>query len=283
MAGLALTASIARAAEVEEVRDAAYGPDPLQTVDIYLPANAEGSFATVVYIHGGGWREGDKREGVNMVGSFAPTLVEQGFVAVACNYRLLPKDTHPAQVDDVQRMIRWLRRHADEYHVDPDRIGVVGISAGGHLAAMLAAKTDHAPQGDELDAFSSRVQSAVSLAGVHDFSNKPELTNALLEEALLNIAEGDAGKVDALRESLSPIRYVTKESAPLMLVVGTNDTWIPIAQAEGMADALRAVDVETEIVRIEGAGHGIIPYAVPEAQEASPRWMKRWLKGDTAP
>ncbi|MBL8849265.1 MAG: alpha/beta hydrolase [Planctomycetaceae bacterium] len=271
-------ASPSAAAEVREVRDIAYGSDPLQTVDVYLPAGVEGRLPTVVYIHGGGWREGDKREGVNRVGSFAPVLVEQGFVAVACNYRLLPKDTYPAQVDDVQRMIRWLRRHAEDYHIDPDRIGVVGISAGGHLAAMLATRTEHAAQGDELDAYSSRVQAAVSLAGVHDFSNKPEVTNALLEEALLGIAQGDASKVDDLREELSPIRFVSKESAPLMLVVGTNDTWIPIAQAEGMADALRAFSVETEIVRIEGAGHGIFPYAVPEAQEASLRWMTRFLK-----
>jgi dipeptidyl aminopeptidase/acylaminoacyl peptidase len=118
----------------------------------------------------------------------------------------------------------------------------------------------------------------VSLAGVHDLSNKFELTKALIEEALLGVAGGDAGKVDTLRDELSPIRYVTKESAPLMLVVGTKDPWVPNAQADVMAEALRAVDVETEIVRIEGAGHGIFPYAVPEAQEASLRWMQRWLK-----
>jgi acetyl esterase/lipase len=267
-----------RAADVREVRDVSYGSDPLQTLDLYLPADAERNLPAVVWIHGGGWREGDKREGVNMIGSFAQSLVEHGYVAAACNYRLVPKDLHPAQIDDVQRMIRWLRRHAGDYHIDADRIGVVGISAGGHLAAMLAAKTDHTQQGDGLDKISSRVRAAVSLAGVHDFSNTPELSNALLEEALLNVAGGDAGKVDKLREELSPVRFVTKESAPLMLVVGTNDPWVPNAQAEVMADALRKVDVETEIVRIEGAGHGIFPYAVPEAQEASLRWMDRWLK-----
>lgn len=275
---VAVQAMNASGDEVRTILDVPYGADPLQQVDIYLPAKAEGALPAVVWIHGGGWREGDKREGVNRIGEFAPFLVEHRYVAVACNYRLVPKDLHPAQVDDVQRMIRWLRFHAAEYHIDPERIGVVGISAGGHLAAMLAAKTEHAKQGDELDDVSSRVQAAVSLAGVHDFTKSPELMTPELEDGLLKAAAGDVGKVDRLRKELSPIRFVTKEAAPLILVIGTKDVWVPERQAYGMADALKAKGVDTEVVRIEGAGHGIFPREVTAARDASLRWLERQLR-----
>lgn len=264
--------------DIRTILDVPYGSDPLQQVDIYLPAKVEQALPAVVWIHGGGWREGDKREGVNRIGEFAPFLVEHGYVAVACNYRLVPKDLHPAQVDDVQRMIRWLRFHAADYHIDPDRIGVVGISAGGHLAAMLAVKTGHAKQGDELDEVSSRVQAAVSLAGVHDFTKSPELMTPELEDGLLKAAAGDVGKVDQLRKDLSPIRYVTKDAAPLMLVIGTKDPWLPVRQAQVMGEALEKQGVATEVVLIEGAGHGIFPREVLAARDTSLRWLDRFLR-----
>lgn len=279
-AGVAIFAHTAGASgeDIRTITDVPFGVDPLQQLDIYLPAKVEKALPAVVWIHGGGWREGDKREGVNRIGEFAPFLVEHGYVAVACNYRLIPKDLHPAQVDDVQRMIRWLRFHAAEYHIDPERIGVVGISAGGHLAAMLAAKTGHAKQGDELDEVSSRVQAAVSLAGVHDFTKSPELMTPELEDGLLKAAAGDVGKVDQLRKDLSPIRYVTKDAAPLMLVIGTRDPWLPVRQAQVMGEALEKLGVATEVVLIEGAGHGIFPREVVAARDASLRWLDRFLR-----
>jgi len=269
---------VVQAHDFRELRDVPYGDDPLQQVDLYLPSDGEHPRPAVVWIHGGGWREGDKRDGVNRIGEFAGALVKHGYVAAACNHRLVPKDLHPAQIDDVQRVIRWLRRHAGEYHIDPERIGVVGISAGGHLAAMLAVKRDHEKQGDELDEISSRVQAAVSLAGVHDFSKSAELMTPQIEDALLGIAGGDASQVERLRKELSPVRFVDQDSTPLMLVVGTKDPWVPTRQADVMADALRKQGVETEVVRIEGAGHGIFPREVIAAREASIRWLNAHLQ-----
>lgn len=267
--------------EVREVLEVPYGADPLQTLDLYLPAHVEGKRPAVIWIHGGGWREGDKRTGSNQIGTFASDLVKRGYVAVSCNYRLVPKHTHPSQIDDAQRVVRWLRQQADKYHIDPERIGAAGISAGGHLAAMLAVKSAHQPQGDALDAFSSRVNAAVSLAGPSDFSDRPELITPTINDALLGVAGGSADRLKEIRAELSPITYVTRDAAPLLLIVGTKDPWVPNLHADVMADALRKNQVETSVLRLEGQGHGIFPSVVPEARDATLDWFDRRLKKTT--
>jgi acetyl esterase/lipase len=127
-------ASTLGADEVETVLDIPDGDDALQRLDIDLPNAAAGTprRPAVLWIHGGGWTEGDKRQGPNGISVLSGLLVARGFVAFSCNYRLRPKHTHPAQVEDVQRAVRWIRANAHNYQVDPDRIGAVGISAGGH-------------------------------------------------------------------------------------------------------------------------------------------------------
>ena len=272
-----------QAQEVRELRDISYGGDPLQQLDVYLPSQATGKLPAVIWIHGGGWREGDKRTGSNQIGTFANELVNRGYVAISCNYRLLPKHLHPAQIDDAQRVVRWLRRHAAEYHIDPDRIGAAGISAGGHLAAMLAAKGDHRPQGDDLDAISSRVNVAVSLAGPTDFSDRPELITPIINDALLGLAGGSADRLKEIRSELSPMTYVTPATVPLLFIVGTKDPWVPNQHADVMAEALRKSHVDTSVVRLEGQGHGIFPSVVPEARDATLKWLDRHLKKSASP
>jgi acetyl esterase/lipase len=272
----------AEAQEVREIRDVPYGGDPLQQLDVYLPSNATGKLPAVLWIHGGGWREGDKRTGSNQIGTFANDLVSRGYVAISCNYRLLPKHLHPAQIDDGQRVVRWLRKHAAEYHIDPDRIGTAGISAGGHLAAMLAVKSDHQSQGDDLDGISSRVNVAVSLAGPTDFSDRAELVTPIINDSLLGLAGGSADRLKEIRTGLSPITYVTPATAPLLFIVGTKDPWVPNQHADVMAEALRKSQVETSVVRLEGQGHGIFPSVVPEARDATLKWLDRHLKKDVS-
>ena len=116
--------------------DLAYGADPAQKMDVYLPAGFAGPRPAVELIHGGGWQGGDK-------GFYAPlgrALAARGFVAFSVNYRLTPAARYPAQADDVQRAARWVRARAGEYHLDPARLGALGDSAGGHLALILGTR-----------------------------------------------------------------------------------------------------------------------------------------------
>jgi acetyl esterase/lipase len=113
--------------------DLKYGdaPGKANLLDIYLPENAEGALPLIVWIHGGGWAAGDK------AGCPAVGMVGRGYVAASINYRFSQEAIFPAQIEDCKGAIRWLRAHAKEYHIDPDKIGVFGASAGGHLVALL--------------------------------------------------------------------------------------------------------------------------------------------------
>jgi acetyl esterase/lipase len=281
-------APAARAAgAVEAILDRPYGDDALQRIDVYLPrkpadagtdtgpAAGAGRRPAVLWIHGGGWTEGDKRHGPNAISVLSDLLVGRGFVAFACNYRLRPAHTHPAQVDDVQRAVRWIRANADRYHVDPGRIGAVGISAGGHLASMLAVRETRAPhpQHDALDGYSSKVQAAVSLNGPTDLRASAPMTPALAG-IIPQFTGGDPQRaLDA-----SPVAFVDVKSSPILFIVGDQDPLIPSAQSTRMAERLKQNGVDAEVLVLPGAGHAIFPSITPRARDALVAYLVKRLK-----
>ncbi len=250
--------------EIEESRDVAYGLDVAQRLDVYRAKGATGTRPAVLWIHGGGWTEGDKRASPNGISTLAPQLVASGYVAVACNYRLLPAHRFPAQVDDVRKAVGWLRAHAKEYGIDPARIGVVGISAGGHLACMLAVLGDDS---------GAAVQAAVSLNGVTDLRASAPST-----PPLTHLFDTMLGNNPKKRAEASPVTLVRQDSAPTLLVVGAADNLVPPAQSTLMAEALREAGATQQLVTIPGAGHGIFPSITPEARDATLRFFRTFLK-----
>jgi acetyl esterase/lipase/type 1 glutamine amidotransferase len=277
--GLACSAGHLCAVEMEQIYDVPYGPHELQRLDIYRPKGVSGPLPTVVWIHGGGWTAEDKRTGSNGIHALAPALVDKGFIAVSCNYRLVPAHRHPAQVDDVQRVIRWLRANADRYGIDPDRIGAAGISAGGHLSAMLAVRDTRATPGDELDKFSSRVQTAICINGPTDLrGNRPELVTPIITGAVNNLVGGDGPAAAEARSDASPLVFVDGKAAPVLFIVGVEDTWVPPAHGRLMAAALRASKVESRVMEIAGAGHAVFPSTTPGVIGAMTEWFDRTLR-----
>jgi acetyl esterase/lipase len=200
-------------------------------------------------------------------------LVARGFVAFSCNYRLRPKHTHPAQVDDVQRAVRWIRANADKYRVDPGRIGAVGISAGGHLASMLAVREARAPQNDPLDGYSSKVQVAVSLNGPTDLRASAEIP-PILTQVVQSFTGGDPQRA----ADASPAALVDKDSAPILFIVGDKDPLIPNSHATRMADQMRNSGAIAEVVVLPGAGHAIFPSITPRARDALVAFFIKHLK-----
>jgi acetyl esterase/lipase len=272
LVGLAFPA--ARGAdEVETILDVPYGSDELQRLDIYLPKPGASKRPAVLWIHGGGWTEGDKRQGPNGISVLSGLLTARGFVAFSCNYRLRPKHIHPAQVDDVQRAVRWIRANAEKYQVDPDRIGAVGISAGGHLAAMLAVRETRARQNDLLDVYSSKVQAAVSLNGPTDLRASAELT-PVLNQVIERFTEGDPARA----ADASPAAFVDKDSAPILFIVGDKDPLIPNSHAMAMAEKLAKRGSKADVLVLHGAGHAIFPSITPEAREALTAFFVKQLK-----
>jgi len=237
-------------------------------LDLHLPPG-EGPFPVIVWIHGGAWLSGSKEGG--------PALrqVERGYAVASINYRFSYEARFPAQIEDSKAAVRWLRANAAEHDLDPDRIAAWGSSAGGHLAAMLGTA------GDAVDlegsggnpGFSSRVQAVVDWYGPADLLNMESqgLACDLIdhdsflspESQLIGCAlQSCPDKADRA----SPVKYVTGDDPPFLIMHGTADCLVPPLQSQGLYDALKAAGVEATLKLLQGAGHGGDAFDRPENQ-----------------
>ena len=222
--------------------------------DVYQPDSTE-PMPAVVMIHGGGWRQGSK---VSML-RHARRVARVGYVVVSINYRLAPRHPWPAQIDDCQYAIRWLRHNAAQYNVDPDRIGVFGYSAGGHLAALLgttgSAQDKSWLQGlskeeEHLNDVSPKV-SAVAIGGAPcDFSwIAPQST------VLKYWMQGTREAMPEKYSQASPVEHITKDDAPFFIFHGTRDFLVPVKSSSGFHEALLEQEIPSTLLTVEGAGH----------------------------
>jgi acetyl esterase/lipase len=229
------------------------------SLDVYLPPGSgmsDGSGSrppAILVIHGGSWIGGSKRLFRPSPWDPHPTairLAENGHVVIAADYRLARPGAPgwPAALDDLREAVRWTRRHARELGVDPGRIAALGQSAGGHLAAMLGTAAV-----DE----ESRIQAVVSFYGPSDLERLPLLrVQRLSHEPVRAFLGDDPARSSAKAREASPVSRVGGDTAPVLLIHGTRDRWVPIEQSEELAGALRAAGVRHQLLRVEGARHG---------------------------
>ena len=276
------------AAGIRAERDLKYGEatGKANLLDIYMPVKAEGKLPLVIWIHGGGAEQGDKKD--------CPLqfLVAKGYIGASLNYRFSREALYPAQLEDCKGAIRWLRAHAGQYHIDSDHIGVWGASAGGHFAALLGTtggvKGEEGKVGANLDQ-SSSVQAVCDFFGPTDMSHfaeqaaKDENMNKALEKATrdpkMKAAMEQMGK-DAVVEMVlansplsrlfggpldehkelvaraNPIAFISKDTPPFLIMHGDKDAIVPVAQSQMLYDALQKAKVESTLVIMPGMGHG---------------------------
>jgi acetyl esterase/lipase len=203
-------------------------------------------------IHGGAWRGGNKAQHRDLLDRFA----RRGYVAVSPQYRFCPKDLFPAQVLDVKAAVRWVKAHADEYHIDPTRIGAMGFSAGGHLALMLGLTDPDDGFDTDVPAGgpNTRVQAVVNYFGPTDLAadDIPDVSLPLVRDFL----GGTAKEKPDLARQASPLTYVTSDDPPVLTFQGTRDPLVPYTQALKLADALTAAGDKGRVELILGGGHG---------------------------
>ena len=231
-------------------QDIAYlEPGSSETGDLYLPAKrAKGVRSpAVVIIHGGGWTGGDKAAAREF--NIGTTLALNGYVAISINYVLATKDkaTWPQNLHDCMTAVRWLRKNANRLQIDPDRIGAIGGSAGGHLAAMVGVldeKDGLDPKGPYGE-FSCRVQCAVPMYGPMD----------LTEHRDISMLGKTRDQAPELYRTASPVTYVRKSTPPMLILHGTADKTVDIKQSELFAAALKKVGAAHELVIVDGAPH----------------------------
>jgi len=222
-------------------------------LDLARPKSAAGPFPAILCIHGGGFRAGS-RQGYD---GLCLRLAEQGYVSVTASYRLAPKYQFPAAIHDVKAAVRWLRANAKKYNIDPDRIGVTGGSAGGHLAQFLAVTADVKQfEGDGGNAEqSSRVACVVNYYGPSDFT-KSYGKSVDAAQVLPLWLGGDLEQARQKHITASPLNWVTPNAAPTLCIHGTEDKYVAHEQAVWMIDRLKACGVEAELITLQGAGHG---------------------------
>jgi acetyl esterase/lipase len=206
-------------------------------LDVLAPPRADDapSRPVVIFLHGGGWHEGDR--GAALHPWLNPLLASRGFVTIAPTYRLSGSAPWPAQIDDVTDAVGWAREHAAEFGGDPERIGIWGFSAGAHLAALVALQKD------------SPLRAVALAAGPSDLRDSP--TDAANEVTRLL---GHPGTEVQLAE-LSPVCHVRATPPPMLIAHGTLDEVVPFPQALALRDALRAAGGDVEWHPIEGGSH----------------------------
>lgn len=244
---LLLATTVIAADPVRTEHDVDYlGGGRPEKADLYLPANPRlgQKFPAVVIIHGGGWAGGEKRASREI--NIGTTLAQHGYVGMSIDYVLAnaehPGPTWPQNLHDCKTAVRWLRANAERLHVDPAHIGVIGGSAGGHLAAMVGLC------GGELDppgAGDTRVQCAVDLYGpVLWFENQD-----------ISMFRKTRAEAPELYKQADPRTHIDKNDPPLLILHGTADKTVPVADSEALAAAMKAAGASHQLEIIPDAAH----------------------------
>jgi acetyl esterase/lipase len=264
------------------------------TFDVFTPKkNANG--AAIIFVVSGGWLS-DREAFAPFYGPMVGLLLERGYTVFPVCHGCQPKFTIPEAIADINRSVRFIRAHAKDYGISPDRIGISGGSAGGHLSLMQGTAGDAGDPNakDPLNRVSSRVQAVGCFFPPTDFVNYGGKNKyAFAKDGLLaflrpcvDVREfdpktlryehlSDEKKVLALAREISPITHVTAETAPTLIIHGDADKLVPIEQAEVFVAKLKELKVPAELVVKKGAGHG---WAKPESDMAAIEdWFDKYL------
>ncbi len=274
--------------ETREYRDVVYDTlSEAQKFDLYLPETGEGPFPLIMFIHGGGWFAGDKTDGQERAWV---TLREKGYAVASINYRLSGETPHPAGIIDCKTALRCLKAHADEYHIDAERIAVSGDSSGGHYA-LMAALTPGNPDFEDLargnPEQSSDVACAVAWYPATDLAEtmrtvrEGEYTGFGADFAWSNIERYAGKKIEDVNDdvlvSASPIQYVTEDMPPVLLQHGNADTICPIGQSQRIYQKMveTAGEDRVEFDVLDGAEHGDADFETAENLERIVQFLKQ--------
>lgn len=237
--------------------DMAYGPDPRQKLDLYMPRESVLPLPIVLFVHGGSWQEGNK----NGYGFVGRALAAKGFMTLVMNYRLHPKDHYPAFVDDVALALRWAADNGPSLGGNPEKLFAMGHSAGAYDIAMAVLDKRYA-------ATRPKLAGVVTLAGPFDFL---PLDSKITIEVF--------GKVPDL-PSTQPVNHVTADAPPFLILHGTGDTTVFPRNAVALDKALREKGVASELKFYDGTSHvGIIlalakPFRRTPVLEDAVRFMR---------
>ena len=238
-------------------------------LDLYVPRLGYGGLPPlIVWIHGGAWLTGDKRD------TPALELAREGFAVAAINYRFSRESEFPAQIYDCKAAVRWLRAHAAEYRVDTTRVGVWGMSSGGHLAALLGTSggVSSLEGNGGSKGQSSRVQAVCDWCGPSDLAtfNQQCPPDGLLDiktpDAPVTLLLGGTPEEKAEKaKAASPVTYISKDDPPFLIIHTDGDKVVPIAQSEELLEKLKQAGVKVELIKQHGSEHNFFTKSTMDA------------------
>jgi acetyl esterase/lipase len=240
------------------------------TMDVFTPKQQNG--AAIVFVVSGGWFSA--HEAINI--GFMQEFLKRGYTVFAVVHGSQPKFTIPEILDDMHRAVRFIRSRATQYHIDPDRMGICGLSAGGHLSLMqgMAGAPGKPDAKDPVDRESSRVQAVACFFPPTDFLNYGNTGENAIGRGVLKdfkapfdfrefdpkskafVPITDEAKIAEIGKTISPITHVTKDDPPTLIIHGDADKLVPFQQAEIIIDKLKEAGVPAELVTKKGQAHG---------------------------
>ena len=246
-------------ADVEVLKDVAYAAvgDRKLPLDLYSPAGADKPLPLVIWIHGGGWRGGSKENPRR-----ALPLLERGYAVASVEYRLSGEAIFPAAIEDCKAAVSFLRLNALKYNLDPDRFGVWGSSAGGHLVALLGTTNDVTDfdTHEVCKKAPATVQAVCDWFGPTDFLRMNDFSGRIdhdgPESPESRFIGGPIQRNKEKAAQANPITYASKADPPILIMHGEVDQAVPYNQSELLLAALRKAGVESTLYKVEKGGHG---------------------------
>jgi acetyl esterase/lipase len=265
------------------------------TLDVFTPKEGSNRAAVVLAVSGG-WRSAHEPIRVPIFKDFMPELTRRGYTVFAVVHGSQPRYAIPEILEDMHRSVRYIRYHANDYDVDPDRVGITGLSSGGHLSLMQGmAGKDGDPQAlDPVDRVSSRVQAVACFFPPTDFLNygksgeialgtgvligfkAPFQFNELDKKTSSFVLITDEARRREIGRQISPVYHVGKTAPPTLIIHGDADKLVPMQQAQLIIEKLKAANVPAELVVKPGAGHGW-PKMVNDMKTIAD-WFDKYLK-----
>jgi acetyl esterase/lipase len=245
-----------------------------QQLDLYLPndiKSAKKPYPLVLVVHGGGWASGSKD--IKKFVEWSRFFAENGYIAAAINYRLRPEFVMPAQITDCKSAVRWIKVNAKKYDIDPNHLGAIGSSAGGHLVALLGTSGQTKEFDlDENSDQSSEIQAVTDLCGPSDFLQfRTKTQNAA---GLF----GEKANDEQFIKKMSPLHQVSEKSAPILIIHAADDQTVPIEQSRSFYQALQKSGVETELIELQSGGHVSKELTSPETKKLILNFFDKHLK-----
>lgn len=241
-------------------QNVSYANDTLQKhlLDIYLPPNTKKNLPLVVWIHGGAWMLNDKYADMSYMKSTVKSFIDSGYALASINYRYSTDSVFPAQVKDCNRAIEFLYQHASKYNIDKNRIAVIGFSAGGHLASLLALSNNNNVKQFVAAPVHFKIKLALDFYGPSDFimlANNPDTAISNMRNPVSILLGALPVDRPDIAKMASPVTYIDKNDPPFLIVQGEKDQSVPNTQSKILHSWLTLNGVKNELIIVPNAPH----------------------------